>query len=77
MHAGLQVLLLDDLSREVDPVNAVAFVANANFELLGVKRCLPCHWGTFPPLVGRPAQLRELAPDVEIEDVEPGGSVTV
>ena len=46
-------------------------------ELLGVDRCVPCHWGTFPPLVGRPAQLRELAPDVTVEDVEPGGSVTV
>jgi L-ascorbate metabolism protein UlaG (beta-lactamase superfamily) len=46
-------------------------------ELLGVDRCIPCHWGTFPALVGRPAQLRELAPDVQVEDVEPGGSVTV
>src|SRR3974377_1543193 len=33
--------------------------------LLGVKRCLPCHWGTFPPLIGRPAKLQELAPDVQ------------
>ena len=46
-------------------------------ELLGTKRCLPCHWGTFPPLVGRPDRLRELAPDVTVEDVEPGGAVTV
>ncbi len=46
-------------------------------ELLGVRRCVPCHYGTFPPLVGRPSQLRELAPDVEIEELEPGGSVTV
>jgi L-ascorbate metabolism protein UlaG (beta-lactamase superfamily) len=46
-------------------------------ELLGVDRCVPCHWGTFPPLVGRPAQLRELAPDVTVEDIEPGGSVKV
>ncbi len=46
-------------------------------ELLGVKRCVPCHFGTFPPLVGRPAQLRELAPDAEVEDLEPGDSVTV
>ena len=29
-------------------------------ELLGNPRCVPCHWGTFPPLVGRPAQLAEL-----------------
>jgi L-ascorbate metabolism protein UlaG (beta-lactamase superfamily) len=46
-------------------------------ELLGVDRCVPCHYGTFPPLVGRPEQLRELAPNVIVEDVEPGGSVTV
>jgi L-ascorbate metabolism protein UlaG (beta-lactamase superfamily) len=46
-------------------------------ELLGAKRCVPCHWGTFPPLAGRPAQLRELAPNVTVEDVEPGQSITV
>jgi L-ascorbate metabolism protein UlaG (beta-lactamase superfamily) len=46
-------------------------------ELLAVKRCVPCHYGTFPPLVGRPSELKELAPEVTVEDVEPGGSVTV
>ncbi len=46
-------------------------------ELLGVKRCVPCHYGTFPPLVGRPETLQELAPDVTIEAIEPGESVTV
>jgi L-ascorbate metabolism protein UlaG (beta-lactamase superfamily) len=46
-------------------------------ELLGTKRCVPCHWGTFPPLVGRPGQLQELAPDVHVETIEPGDSVTV
>jgi L-ascorbate metabolism protein UlaG (beta-lactamase superfamily) len=46
-------------------------------ELLGVKRCVPCHWGTFPPLVGRPATLQELAPGVQVEMIEPGQSVTV
>ena len=46
-------------------------------ELLGTKRCVPCHYGTFPPLVGTPAELRELAPDAQIEDLEPGGSVTL
>jgi len=45
-------------------------------ELLGVKRCVPSHWGTFPLLTGTPARLRELAPDgVEIVDVESGGTV--
>jgi L-ascorbate metabolism protein UlaG (beta-lactamase superfamily) len=46
-------------------------------ELLGVKRCVPCHWGTFPPLVGRPHELQELAPDVQVEEIEPGDSVIV
>ena len=44
-------------------------------ELLGVKRCVPCHYGTFPILAGTPEQLRELAPGVEILEPEPGGSV--
>jgi L-ascorbate metabolism protein UlaG (beta-lactamase superfamily) len=44
-------------------------------ELLGVERCVPCHWGTFPLLTGRPAMLRELAPDVDIVDIEPGGRI--
>ena len=46
-------------------------------ELLGTKRCIPCHYGTFPPLKGTPAQLRELAPDVQVEEMEPGDSVTL
>jgi L-ascorbate metabolism protein UlaG (beta-lactamase superfamily) len=44
-------------------------------ELLGVKRCVPCHWGTFPLLRGTPAELRELAPGVDVVDLEPGGTV--
>ena len=46
-------------------------------ELLGVKRCVPCHYGTFPLLTGTPEQLRELAPDVELLTPEPGETVTV
>jgi L-ascorbate metabolism protein UlaG (beta-lactamase superfamily) len=46
-------------------------------ELLGVKRCVPCHYGTFPVLTGTPAELKKLAPDVQVEELEPGGSVTV
>ena len=44
-------------------------------ELLGVRRCVPCHYGTFPLLRGTPAELREAAPDVEIIAPEPGGTV--
>src|SRR5438094_135623 len=49
----------------------------APVELLGVERCLPCHWGTFPPLVGRPAMLQDLTSRVKVETIEPGESVTV
>jgi L-ascorbate metabolism protein UlaG (beta-lactamase superfamily) len=44
-------------------------------ELLGVKRCVPSHYATFPLLTGTPEKLRELAPGVEILAPEPGGSV--
>jgi L-ascorbate metabolism protein UlaG (beta-lactamase superfamily) len=46
-------------------------------ELLGTKRCVPCHWGTFPLFTGTPQQLRELAPDVQVELIEPGDTVTL
>ncbi len=44
-------------------------------ELLGTKRCVPCHYGTFPILIGTPAELKELAPGVEVHDLEPGESI--
>jgi L-ascorbate metabolism protein UlaG (beta-lactamase superfamily) len=44
-------------------------------ELLGVKRCVPCHYGTFPVLVGTPAELRELAPGVEVLEPAPGETI--
>jgi L-ascorbate metabolism protein UlaG (beta-lactamase superfamily) len=50
--------------------------ASLAIELLGVKRVVPCHWGTFPALTGTPDQL-EVASDVTVEKVEPGGSVTM
>jgi L-ascorbate metabolism protein UlaG (beta-lactamase superfamily) len=46
-------------------------------ELLGVPRCVPCHYGTFPILTGTPERLRELAPDVEILAPEPGETIDV
>ena len=47
-------------------------------ELLGVKRCVPCHYGTFPPLKGTPDELAKLAPSgVTIEKIEPGESITL
>jgi L-ascorbate metabolism protein UlaG (beta-lactamase superfamily) len=46
-------------------------------ELLGTRRCVPCHYGTFPLLHGSPDELKQLAPDVEILAIEPGETVTV
>ena len=45
-------------------------------ELLGVDRCVPCHYGTFPVLTGTPDALAALAPSVTIERLQPGDSVT-
>jgi L-ascorbate metabolism protein UlaG (beta-lactamase superfamily) len=47
-------------------------------EILGVKTVIPMHYGTFPVLVGRPEQLRELVAPIGVEVVEmkPGQTVT-
>jgi L-ascorbate metabolism protein UlaG (beta-lactamase superfamily) len=44
-------------------------------ELLGVKRVVPCHYGTFPLLAGTPEELQRLATGVEVHALEPGESV--
>ncbi len=46
-------------------------------ELLGVKRVVPCHYGTFPVLRGTPGELKQLATGARIEAVEPGGSISL
>ena len=46
-------------------------------ELLGVKRCVPCHFGTFPVLRGTPQELQELAPNVEVHVIEPGDTIAL
>jgi L-ascorbate metabolism protein UlaG (beta-lactamase superfamily) len=46
-------------------------------ELLGVQRVLPCHYGTFPLLSGTPGQLKEQAPGVDVQVIEPGESLTL
>ena len=47
-------------------------------ELLGAKRCVPCHYGTFPLLSGTPEELRRLAPaGVEIVAMEPGETIAL
>ncbi len=46
-------------------------------ELLGVKRMVPCHWGTFGLLTGTPDACRELMSDCEVVALEPGQSVEI
>jgi len=46
-------------------------------ELLGVKRCVPGHYATFPLLTGTPDELRRLATGVEIIAPEPGEAVNL
>ena len=43
--------------------------------LLRVKQVIPMHFGTFPPLTGRPEALVELA-DTEVWALEPGQTMT-
>jgi L-ascorbate metabolism protein UlaG (beta-lactamase superfamily) len=44
--------------------------------LLGVKTVVPMHFGTFPPLVGRPSELQKLVGSgVRVLDIKPGDTV--
>ncbi len=45
-------------------------------ELLGVSRCVPCHYGTFPVLTGSPEELRKLTA-VEVLAMQPGETITI
>ncbi len=49
-----------------------AYVCN----LLKPKTVIPMHFGTFPPLIGRPSDLKKLVPDVEIREMKPGETIT-
>lgn len=46
-------------------------------ELLGVSQVIPMHYGTFPPLTGTPAELRELleGKGIGVLELEPGHPV--
>ena len=46
-------------------------------ELLGVQRVVPCHYGTFPLVSGTPEELRQHAPNANIEAIDPGESVAL
>jgi L-ascorbate metabolism protein UlaG (beta-lactamase superfamily) len=43
----------------------------------GRKRCIPCHYGTFPVLAGTPDELRQHAPGVDVIELQPGETTTV
>ena len=43
-------------------------------ELLGIPRCVPCHWGTFPLLTGTPERLAELT-SATVERLQPGDTI--
>lgn len=43
--------------------------------LLQVERVIPMHFGTFPPLTGRPEQLAELLSSTEVWAMKPGETV--
>jgi L-ascorbate metabolism protein UlaG (beta-lactamase superfamily) len=43
--------------------------------LLRAKQVIPMHFGTFPPLTGRPEALAELA-DTEVWALEPGQTMS-
>jgi L-ascorbate metabolism protein UlaG (beta-lactamase superfamily) len=51
--------------------------AGVALELIGVQRCIPCHYGTFPLLAGTPDELRQHAPGVDVIALEPGETATV
>ena len=44
--------------------------------LLEAKQVIPMHFGTFPPLIGRPNQLAELAKGTEVLELAPGKTLT-
>jgi L-ascorbate metabolism protein UlaG (beta-lactamase superfamily) len=71
-HPELVFLPIGDLYT-MSPVEAAAAV-----RLLKPKKVIPMHFGTFPPLIGHPDQLRELTKGTgaEILAVEPGIPVT-
>lgn len=50
--------------------------ASIALELLGVSRCVPCHYGTFPVLTGTPEELAKLT-DVELLVMQPGETIEV
>ena len=45
-------------------------------KLLKPKTVIPMHFGTFPPLAGRPSDLKKLVPGLEIMEMKPGETIS-
>jgi L-ascorbate metabolism protein UlaG (beta-lactamase superfamily) len=45
-------------------------------KLLKPQFVIPMHFGTFPPLTGRPGQLQKLAPEVKVMEMTPGVTIS-
>lgn len=45
-------------------------------KMLGASEAIGMHWGTFPPLVGRPSEFAQHAPDsCTVHELQPGESI--
>lgn len=71
MHAPDLALLPIGGRYTMDPAAAAVAV-----ELLGVREVVGMHYGTFPPLTGRPADLRKLVgAGVTVHELQPGDTL--
>jgi L-ascorbate metabolism protein UlaG (beta-lactamase superfamily) len=44
--------------------------------LLRPKTVIPMHFGTFPFLIGRPGELQNLVPDIDVVELKPGVTIS-
>src|SRR6202166_260118 len=45
-------------------------------KLLQPETVIPMHFGTFPQLIGTPAELQKLAPNVKVLEMKPGQTIS-
>ena len=61
--------------KDPDRCDVIAVTHGHSGELLGTKRVVPCHYGTFPLLAGTPDELKQLANGVDVHTIDPGESI--